>query len=424
MRIQTEFSESTDFLIRKRFSIQQEEILVSAVWIKGGRTGFIFTDQGLYWNAKTTVDTAGVTTECQGIQKIKKESASEFQADVLYKKKNGESNRKYSYDDTNATPEFLQLKNWQDKFRINISDLDSSDAKILRRIFLDYIARGKFPYEYMDQTPLDSITFMAEGIRDFFQAKANGFKKSKPEENSEEDDTQYETDRRTQFFSSHGEVTDIRSYFSASLRKKTSSGTVLKNFMRYFADTVADLIYAAAIFIAVKPILVYKEAAKVLSEKTNLFQTIGSLILKFDSKTRNCLTEIEWDGAMINKIISKRSFIFGLLIFIFFLIKIIVICSSSKGAKKIFPLTVLLFVLPVSMLATNHFLIFFILISALYLLMQFSLNLDWINIGFKLPAFAILVVILYYLLHLFGYPNFVDYMGVILQMMGLKAPWL
>ncbi len=424
MQIQSEFSSSTDFLIRQEFSISEKETIISAVWIKGGRTGFVFTEEGIHWNAKSTMTTEGVSVECRPVEKIKKEEIEGFQADILYRKKNGENGRKYSYDDTNAVPEFLQLKNWQDKYRIDISALDSTDAKIVRRIFLDYISRGKFPYEYMDQSPLDTLSFFFSNTRDYFVAKSKGFKESVKNEDDEADsDDVTPVDKRAQFFSSGGEVKDIRTYFSASLRKKSASGLVFRNFMRYIVDVIADLVYAAAIFIAIKPILVYKSAMARDNEFSNLFVTIGSFFLKFDSKTMATLSEIDWEESRLEQILSSRAFSFALLIFFFLLLKIVIINCCTKGAKKILPMAILVAVLPVSMLATNHFLIFMVLIVALYILMQFSLNLDWINIGFKLPVFVILTIILYYLLHLFGYPNFVSYVGMIMDMMGLKAPW-
>ena len=426
MQIQSEFSNSTEFLIRQEFSIPQDEIIISGVWIKGGRTGFVFTDDGIYWNAKSTVSTEGISVECKKIEKIKKENLKEFQADILYRKKNADNGKKYSYDDMNAYPELLQLKNWQEKYRIDISELDSNDAKIIRRIFLDYISRGKFPYEYMDQSPLDSMYFFFSNARDYFMAKAKGFKEIKKEDAEEEEDENqdgYDEDRRTLFFSSRGEVSDIRTYFSASLRKKSTPGLAFKNFMRYAVDVIADLLYTAAIFIAVKPVLVYKMAVSGENEISGLLVNIGSLLLKFDSKTRETLYSIDWEESKLNLFLNARSFIFALLVLLFLVLKLVIINCCTKGSKTILPTAILISVLPVTMLATNHFFIFMILIAALYILMQFSLNLDWINIGFKLPAFVILSLIVYYLLHLFGYPNFVGYVGVIMEMMDMKAPW-
>ncbi|MBQ2551363.1 MAG: hypothetical protein II563_00745 [Treponema sp.] len=422
MQIQSEFSNSTEFLIRRKFALPDEETIISCVWLKGGKTGFVFTDDGIYWNAKYSVSTEGIQTAAKEIEKIKKDAADDFQADILYKKKNSETGRKYSYDDTNATPEFLQLKNWQDKFRIEISMLDSNDAKILRRIFLDYISRGKFPYEYMDQTPLDTMSFMFSNAKDYFTAKKLGFKDT-AEENPEDEDDAYPVDKRTEFFSSGGEIKDIRTYFSASLRKKTASGLVARNLMRYIVDVIADLIYAAAIFIAVKPMLVYQTAASSSNEVSNLFVTIGRFFLQFDSKVINSMSEIDWDEMKLSQIVQTRAFVFALLLFFFVILKIIIINCCAKGAKKIFPVTILIASLPVSMLAPNHFFFFIIIIAFLYVLMQFALNLDWLNIGFKLPAFVILIFILYYVVHLFGFPNFAGYMGAVMQMMDLKAQW-
>ena len=104
-------------------------------------------------------------------------------------------------------------------------------------------------------------------------------------------------------------------------------------------------------------------------------------------------------------------------------LKIFVICTCSKGTKKALPLGLLALSVPLLLLVPNHFFIYVVLSLGIYILMQLSLGLEWFSVGFKIIVSLVAMFLLYYLLHLFGYPEFINYMGVIMKMLDLNAPW-
>ena len=414
MRIQSSFTDRSDFLIRKAFKIGDDEFLICCIWLGLKRTGFVFTDHGLYWNAATTLEKNGGKSDVTLPAKILQRNVPDIQSEILYKKE--EQPVSLYLDEASRKPEFLQLTTSIGKIRISINGLDYNESRILRRIFIDYAARGNFPYEYLVQTPLDSLTFAAESVLDFFRSMTKGYKRTKNEK-SERDDGGRE------YFSSNGEIQDINSYFSARTKKRTTPEEIYKNAIRYALDIVSGLFLWAAVIIGLKPILLYKNISKPASSFSNFFAKIGETLLHFDSVTRDKVTVMDWQGTMVDSIMYRRHYVFGLLLTIYLIIKLFVICTCAKGSKKILPLGLLAVSVPLLLLVPNHFFIYLLLSFGLYLLMQFSLGLDWFNVGYKVLISIVAFFIEYYFLHLFGYPSFVDYMGVIMQMMGLNAPW-
>jgi hypothetical protein len=59
MRVQSDFSNSSGFLIRKSFGIAREEPLICGMWLHFQRHGFVFTENGLHWNLPTAISVPG-----------------------------------------------------------------------------------------------------------------------------------------------------------------------------------------------------------------------------------------------------------------------------------------------------------------------------------------------------------------------------
>ncbi|MBP5176763.1 MAG: hypothetical protein ILP07_12755 [Treponema sp.] len=415
MRIQSSFTDRSDFLIRKAFNIGDDEFLICGIWTGLKRTGFVFTDHGLYWNMATELEKDGKKSEVTLPAKILQRNVTDIQSEILYKKE--EQSASLYIDDSARKPEYLQLTTSIGKIRISINSLDYNESRILRRIFIDYAARGNFPYEYLSQTPLDSLTFTAEAFLDFFASIPKGYKKPKNEKESEEENEERE------YFSSNGEIQDINSYFSSRTKNRATPEEIYRNAVRYALDIISGLFLWAAIIIGLKPMLLFKSAGKAANAFSNFFANIGSLLLKFDSVTREKVIAMDWQGNHVDSIMYRRNYIFALLLFIYLALKIFVIFTCAKGTKKALPLGLLALSVPLLLLVPNHFFIYVVLSLGIYILMQLSLGLEWFSVGFKIIVSLVAMFLLYYLLHLFGYPEFINYMGVIMKMLDLNAPW-
>ncbi len=416
MRIQSSFTDRSDFLIRKAFKIGDDEFLICAIWTGLKRTGFVFTDHGFYWNVPTVLEKNGTESDVTLPAKILQKNVSDIQSEILYRKE--EQNSSMYVDEKDRKPEFIQLTTSIGKIRISISSLDYNESRILRRIFIDYASRGNFPYEYLSQTPLDTLRFSAEAVLDFFASIAKGYKKAKKEKKDDEEDEERE------YFSSNGEIQDINSYFSARTKKRTSPEEMVRNALRYALDIISGLFLWAAIVIALKPAVLSRGLERGTSGIGTFLGKIGGLLLKFDSVSRDKVTAIVYQADTVEKIMEKRPCVFALLVIIYLLLKLVVICTCAKGSKKMLPLGLLLLSVPLMMLIPNHFFIYVILSLCLYVLMQFSLGLNWFNLGYKLIISVVAFALEYYLLHLFGYPeDFLKYMGVIMDYLRMSAPW-
>ena len=153
------------------------------------------------------------------------------------------------------------------RVQIKLEPITTDDASILRRIFIEYAARGKFPYDNLKQSPLESFSMVANGLLDFFQAPLKGYKKEKVEKEEPEDPMD-----KPQMISvgrSHS-VSDVKSYFSARVRRQITPKAVFKNVMRYVGDIIADILFFAGLIISVKPILLFQNILEYTTQG-NLF---------------------------------------------------------------------------------------------------------------------------------------------------------
>ncbi|HAK69336.1 MAG TPA: hypothetical protein DCM57_06710 [Treponema sp.] len=414
MRVQSDFSNSSGFLIRKSFGIAREEPLICGMWLHFQRHGFVFTENGLHWNLPTAISVPG-------------NSENHFETGVFFihggeipgttvalKLKDGSIYdwQRYKIAKKKPRPEFLILTQGGIERCVKLGHMDIDDAQKLRRILIEYVARGRFPYEYLSQSPIDTLSFLIDSFVDFFNAKRCGYSKSA--------DAREGTAARTEFIGERNRATDISSYFSARMKRRMTPFAVVRQIFRYGVDIIADLVFVASMLVGLKPVLLHRMIALPHTSFSDLLENAGSLFFFFDHTTRERLSSLSLQGNIIDSLLYRRSQVFILLLGIFVILKLVVIFISLKGSKKIIPLVILTLTLCSIPVLPNHLGLFVAFNLLLYFLMQFSLGFDWINTGYKMLILFLLIILEYYFIHLFCYPNFVDYITVILQMLRLK----
>ena len=408
MRIQSRFSKYTEFLIRSQFEITDDERLVCGIWLRYLRQGFIFTNKRFYWNLRTLVSRNAHEPE-QEIPlppNILQKNVGNLGVELLY---NNPQKR--------PRPSFFVLDSQIGRIKIDILGCDVDDARLLRRIFIEYIARENFPYEFLKQAPLDTAAFALTAAGDFFRARKAGYTKPTAIPAAPGEDKQYISAKR------HG-VQDIRTYFSARTRRRLTLSAFFHGFMRTVADLAADLLYMGAAFITAKPLLLYKSIYRQHTPFTDAVQGIGNWFFHTDTTTRRLLAEQEVRGNLADYLLYRRNYVFVILIVLFVLIKALVILTSCTGKKKIFPAVLVAVSVPLCLLIPHTFLIFLIIATGLFIAMQFAIGLGGYTLHFKILATIVALLIEYYMLHLLGYPSFVDIISALLQMLALKAKWL
>lgn len=406
MRIQSHFLPHAEYLIRKDFDIEREEQLVAAIWLNL-KDGFIFTNKRFYWNAKTVIAKGPreAEKEVPVPSNILQKNSGNLGVELLYKNKAKKSQ-----------PQFLALDSHIGIIKILIAGIDTDDARFLRRIFIEYVAREHFPYEYVKQTPLDTVSLFCTDVLHIRRAKKEGYTKNKESASPEQTNVQYiHAEGRT--------VQDIKTYFSARTRRKYTLRVLFKTILQTVVDCIADLIFVAAVAIAVKPVLLYKSIYKQHTPFTDVIYSIGNAFFALDKSTKNLLLEQEIRGNIADFVLYRRSYIFALLIMAFLALKLLVILCTCKGKKRILPLVIAVLPVLASLFIPVAFFPFLIICVLAYIFMQWALHLGGYTLRFKIVAFMLLIPIEYYLLHLFGYPSFVDVIAAVMQLLSFKASW-
>lgn len=409
MLIQTRFSGQTQYLLKKQYAISAEENIICGIWIHVRRRGFVFTDKGFYWNLPTSIINSSGRQEVQIPSNILTENSGRLKVAILHKE---------NLSHTNHSVEYLQFSTDMGRVQIKLAPITTDDASILRRIFIEYAARGKFPYDNLKQSPLESLAMTANGLVDFFQATFSGYKKEKVEKEDKPED-----EDKPQMISvgrSHA-VSDVKSYFSARVRRQITPASVFKNIMRYVGDIIADILFFVGLTISVKPILLFQNTFKAHNIISDFFYKIGSMLFCFDTTSSIKLGDIELQHSIVESILYRRNSLFALLFILYILIRLSVILISCKPGEKAFPIILLVATIPLTLLIPNHFPLFLILCLIIYILIQIGLDMDWVHLFSKIVVSGILMCMVFYFLHLFNYPNFIEYMGVLVQMLSLKS---
>lgn len=408
MLMQTRFSGQSEYMIKKQYAISADETIICGIWIHLRRKGFVFTDKGFYWNLPTSIINSTGRQEVEVPTNILTENSGRLKVAILHKE---------NLSHTNHSVEFLQFSTESGRVQIKLEPITTDDASILRRIFIEYAARGKFPYDNLKQSPLESLSMVANGFLDFFQAPLKGYKKEKAVKEDREDE---EKPQMISVGRSHA-VSDVKTYFSSRVRPKKTPMTIFKNIMRYAGDIVADILFFAGLIISVKPILLFQNTFKPHNLISDLFYRIGSLLFCFDNTSSIKLGDIELQHSIVESILYRRNSLFALLFILYILIRLCVILISCKPGEKTFPVILLLATIPLTLLIPNHFVLFVIICLVIYILIQIGLDMDWIHLFTKIIVSGICLCMVFYFLHLFNYPNFIEYMGVLVQMLSLKS---
>ena len=409
MLMQTRFSGQSEYIIKKQYSIPVEETIICGIWIHLRRKGFVFTDKGFYWNLPTSIINSTGKQEVTVPSNILTENSGRLKVAILHKE---------NLSHTNHSVEFLQFSTDMGRVQIKLEPITTDDASVLRRIFIEYAARGKFPYDNLKQSPLESLSMVANGFLDFFQAPLKGYKKEKVKK---EEKTENEDKPQMISVGRNHTVSDVKSYFSARVRRQITPFTVIKNIMRYAGDIIADILFFAGLIISVKPILLFQNNFKPHNLISDFFYHIGSLLFCFDKTSGIKLGDIELQHNIVESILYRRNSLFALLFILYILIRLTVILVSCKPGEKTFPVILLLSTIPLTLLIPNHFTIFVIICFIIYVLIQIGLDMDWIHLFTKIIVSGICLCMVFYFLHLFNYPNFIEYMGVLVQMLSLKS---
>ncbi len=418
MHIQSSFSKASEAIIRDIFQINVAEKLVAAVWINIARKGFVFTDKRFYWNLPTTIENGSIKQDVAMPTNILQKNVGDLIVNLTFQKsKKQVSEKKPIYT---SKPELLVLDSHIGKIKIDISHLDIDDARKLRRIFIDYTAREKYPSDYLSEAPLDMVLFFFQRIQDEIEFSKNKGKQEEVSNTQQKDDVQYINTKNS---AQYKNAKDIKTYFSDNARHRISIKSFFNSLIVYAGDVIADLVFVAMTIVSLKPVLLYKNIYKNHTLFSDIIQRIGSFFFRFDSNTSIVLANADLKEDTINLLLYWRNYVFILLLFIFLVLKTVIILISCKRSKKILPLLLLIPIVATCFLLPFHFLLFLICILILYIVMQFALGFLWSALKYKMFAFIVLVFMEYYFLHLFAYPRFVDVIGAVLQLLSFNVRW-
>ncbi len=406
MHIQSKFSSMAAFNIKNLFKISPEEKLICCLWVNPLlRRGFVFTNHRFYWNLSTQVDRNGELQEVPLPSNILQKNIHELQVDIAFKDQSLKNN---------AKPEFLILLSHIGKIRISIKSMDIDDARRLRRIFIEYISRGIFPADYAEQAPLDSLQYLLMAPVDLVSAATNGYRPDR----SGHGEAQEEEFIRGE----DGQVRNVSGYFRKNLRRKFSFASIVKTFIHYVVDIVSDVLYTTSVMIGIKPLLLYTSVSTPRNNFSLFMQQFGDIFFK-DSPSKTWLSDMGFQPIVIDQLMFRRSYLFALLMLISIVLKILVICVSCRGTKKIGPIILACLSVVLCFLVPNHFLLYSILLLPIYVIMQLCLHSRWSLVKYKVLALLMIIFMEYYFMHLAGYPLFVETMGRVFKLMELPVKW-
>lgn len=377
---QTNFTNFTQDILKEQFKLAQDDKILMAIWLGGAfkqpvrKQAFLFTKQGFVWKFPT-------------VQESGAEDATErSRRDFDFLRKDG-TDFKLAFAKTEGIENELHLKTGITEFNFLFpSDFPKQNIAELESIIRDYFT-GYFDAEhYKEKAHKSKVLTSLFNIPDFFAAlerKAeNIFIKAKKttsqsfEQKKSENETKDNNEKNTE------QKTEKLHKISHDHEQKENRFIA---FIRYTIDLIADLSFAAAVVILVKPQLLANTA---FFKSFSIGDNIKFSILM--NYTNQQISEAD---------IQKRNLLFVTFYAIFIILKLIAI-FSKKQSQKIISFLLIIILGVTSILIPNYFLIFTILAMLILLTLQFSIGFSINAIKAKSFLFIVFVAGLYMGIHI------------------------
>lgn len=378
---QLSFSKTSRKQICRDYNLSPEDEILMAVWISDesrsvfDRYGFVITKNGLGWHYPAMAETSekgngNKERVPRNLNFIDKNNITFLGTDV-------------------RIPEVTKCKNGKYEIQLRISGMVYSFAfnfgiKQEKITALERIIAAHFSdcldlslYEKLDDSYSFAMTVLY--VRDFFSECCRTIKE------------------KFSAFKSRIDKGAQKIQSEETKNKAISAINKVGAFFRHIIDFATDIMLMFAILIFVKPELLIDNYIDVIAAKF-LGQNIPQ------------------------EIITKRNFIFLVLIVIFIILKLFISLSCRKNRKAV---TALLLVMLVAdfFLIQDKFLIFLILFLLILLSLQFSMGFSKRVIHIKSVSFIIVCIIGYFILHIILYDNFVSLLNSIYNTMRLPVEW-
>ncbi len=499
MRVQSKFSPYTETFLRKFFKISDSEKIVSAVYLKG-RRGFVFTDKRFYWNLETYLQRPDGNQEIKIPSSILQKNSKSLHVELAFRQRRiNRTAADLGDSPENDRAEFLDLKSSIGVIRIKVYPLALDEARFLRRIFVEYIARGFYSEEFLKENPSDIFSFFFEYIGDYFSCakeSVGSFVKSQLEKvreakfrkeeemlmernrqiaeediPAEEDSSLPEEDTASEHSEGSGRETvsdensgeEVQGERITSARERQFSAeeniqddpgdgvsdeepvgdderendvidsvenhvefpslrtrSVFEFINIFFADVIADFFLIAAAFTGAKPVLHYKYCSFNHSKFSDFFAKLGSLFFINDIRIRQALYDKDFNDFLINLIFYRRNYVFALLLGIFFVAKFFAGTFGAGGTRKLAAFGLLILSVANLFTLSISFWLYLFLQVLIYIAGQFAYNLKWNEQRYKVLFLMLYMFMLYYFLHLFLYPGFIEVMGKVIEMLKIR----
>lgn len=165
MYIQSKFSQNTIERIFADFQINSGEEVLYAIWLSGGRKGFVFTDRRFYWNIKTSIVRNSEVTDVKLPSNIMEKNVNGLSVKIISKEK----------EKTSPTSKYLYfaLISHIGLIRYDAARLSYDEALKLKKIFTQYINESTLP-EPRHKSFADKVWANKENAVDFLWCLKNG----------------------------------------------------------------------------------------------------------------------------------------------------------------------------------------------------------------------------------------------------------
>ncbi|MBP5577177.1 MAG: hypothetical protein J6X67_10530 [Treponema sp.] len=165
MYIQSKFSQNTIERIFADFQINSGEEVLYAIWLSGGRKGFVFTDRRFYWNIKTSIVRNSEVTDVKLPSNIMEKNVNGLSVKIISKEKEKTSPAsKYLY---------FALISHIGLIRYDAARLSYDEALKLKKIFTQYINESTLP-EPRHKSFMDKVWANKENAVDFLWCLKSG----------------------------------------------------------------------------------------------------------------------------------------------------------------------------------------------------------------------------------------------------------
>ncbi|MBP5438192.1 MAG: hypothetical protein J6Y30_09450 [Treponema sp.] len=165
MYIQSKFSQNTIERIFADFQINSGEEVLYAIWLSGGRKGFVFTDRRFYWNIKTSIVRNSEVTDVKLPSNIMEKNVNGLSVKIISKEK----------EKTSPTSKYLYfaLISHIGLIRYDAARLSYDEALKLKNIFTQYINESTLP-EPRHKSFMDKVWANKENAVDFLWCLKSG----------------------------------------------------------------------------------------------------------------------------------------------------------------------------------------------------------------------------------------------------------